>query len=120
MSLSKWTTHTFSSGGYAGQDYLDFQKAYHSLLVKKSKENGFTMNSFTKGHYEFSAVIQSNATKRFYYISVSDVRFFERAWLNHILWREMRHEKDWTGLQNRYATLDDLFNDIKHEDERKA
>lgn len=35
------------------------------------------LHSFSKNHYEFSAVVKSNTTNQFYYISISDVRYWK-------------------------------------------
>ena len=72
--------------------------------------------SFCKNHYEFSAVVKSNKTNQFYYISISDVRYWKNEWANHILYRTMEHDKDWTGGSNRYSTLKELEENLLNLD----
>lgn len=98
----------FSTGGEAGADYLNFQRAAQTDLKRKATAAGFELHRFNKNHYEFSAVLKHAATGQFVYISISDVRFFPDEWYSHMLYRTMKHETDWTGGQNHYCCWDDL------------
>ena len=64
-------------------EYSDFERNYKSVLKEIGKEIGFELHSFSKNHYEFSAVMKSNTSNQFYYISISDVRFFKNEWANN-------------------------------------
>ena len=95
--VEDWLNHEFSTGGYAGKDYLDFQRAAKRDLKKIAQSAGFQMHSFSPNHYCFSAVLRQESSGAFAYVSVSDVRSGGRVWYNRVLYRTMRHEKDWTG-----------------------
>ena len=42
------------------------------------------------------------------YISISDVRYFNNDWYNHILVRTAKNETDYRGGFNHYTTLERL------------
>lgn len=100
--------HEFSTGGYAGKDYLDFQRAAKRDLKKIAQSAGFQMHSFNPNHYCFSAVLRQESSGAFVYVSVSDVRSGGRVWYNRVLYRTMRHEKDWTGGFNNFCAWNEL------------
>lgn len=97
---NKWDEHEFSTGSYAGKDYLEFQKDCRSDLKKMAKENDMELVSFNKNHYCFSAVLKDDED-RYVYVSQSDVRFFMK---DEVLVRSMEHEKDWSGGRNTFCT----------------
>ncbi len=105
--LKKWTTHEFSSGGYAGEDYLKFQREARTDLRKQAAAAGYRLFKFNKNHYCFSAVLQDEGTGAFVYVSVSDVRY-SSDWYSRVLYRTMEHEKDWTGGPNHFCPWDEL------------
>ena len=99
-------------------EYTDFQRNYKSVLKEIGKEIGFELHSFNKNHYNFSAVMKSNSTNQFYYISISDVRYFKNEWANNILYRTMEHDHDWTGGSNRYSSLKNLSENLLNLDKQ--
>ena len=119
-NLLKWLNYEFSSGTVAGQDYLAFQRAAKADLKKQAESVGYTLHSFTKGHYWFSAVLLDNETGNFIYISISDVRFFQNKWFTNVLYRTMKHDKDWTGGHNQYCSWDKIADALKKERIRAA
>lgn len=106
--VEDWLNHEFSTGGYAGKDYLDFQRAAKRDLKKIAQSAGFQMHSFSPNHYCFSAVLRQESSGAFAYVSVSDVRSGGRVWYNRVLYRTMRHEKDWTGGFNNFCAWNEL------------
>ena len=116
--LSKWydkeitdwggQTHPEYKDLRTDYEYSDFQRNYKSVIKDFCKDIGMELHSFNKNHYIFSAVIKSNITNQFYYVSISDVRYWKNEWADNILYRTMEHENDWTGGSNRYSTLKDL------------
>lgn len=99
-------------------EYTDFQRNYKSVLKEIGKEIGFELHSFSQNHYDFSAVMKSISSKQFYYISISDVRYFKNEWANNILYRTMQHERDCTGGSNRYSTLENLAKNLSNLDKQ--
>ncbi len=104
-TMKKWQAHTFSSGPYAGDDYVAFQKSMRADLIKQLKSAGLELKQFNKNHYCFSAVVTDGA--RFAYISIGDVRCNSRIF-SEVLYRMMAHEKDWHGGNNRYCRWNDV------------
>lgn len=111
--LAKWYNREIEDwGGETSPEYRNFQTNYRSVIKDFCKNIGMELYSFNKNHYDFSAVIKSNFSNQFYYISISDVRYWKNEWANHILYRTMEHEKDWTGGSNRYSTLENLSENL--------
>lgn len=106
--LEKWLKHDFSTGVKTGEDYLKFQREAKANLKKQANAAGYTLHSFHKNHYCFSAVLHHAETNKFIFISISDVRFFKNEWYTHVLYRTMKYEKDWTGGQNHYCQWEDI------------
>ena len=100
MNIKKWVNHEFSSGSYTGDDYIQFQKQMKADLTQQLKAVGLTLHKFNKNHYCFSAVVTNG--EKFAYVSVGDVRG-DNSWVNHTLYRTMKHDNDWTGGVNMYC-----------------
>ena len=45
-------------------------------------------------------------------MSISDVRYLPNEWVDNILIRTMKHDKDWTGGMNYYTDLVNFTKDI--------
>ena len=70
---------------------------------------GVTLHKFLPNHYCFSAVLRHQEdTEIFAYVSVSDVRIGSSRWYEQVLYRTMKHEKDWTGGHNQWCRWDEL------------
>lgn len=111
--VKKWDAHTFSTGGETGEDYKSFQRSYKRLLKEVADDAGYELYQFSGNHYEFSAVLRQKDTGAFAYISIPDVRFWRGEWHTNILYRQMKHARDWTGGPNNYASLDRLSEELK-------
>lgn len=107
-TMNKWLNHQFSTGVYTGEDYLKFQRDARTDLKKQANATGFDLHQFNKNHYNFSAVLRHRETGKFVYVSISDVRFFNNQWFDHVLIRTMAHDKDWTGGMNNYCQWDEI------------
>lgn len=107
--LAKWYDKEIEDwGGETSPEYKNFQTNYRSVIKDFCKNIGMELYSFSENHYDFSAVIKSNSSNQFYYVSISDVRYWKNEWANNILYRTMEHAKDWTGGSNKYSTLENL------------
>lgn len=107
-ALRKYWGYQFSTGTRPGPDYLAFQASYGRWLKKLFPDCKVDMH---KNHYEFSAVItksEEGKPDRHVYMSISDVRFWDREWAYNILIRTMKHATDWTGGTNEYCQIDQL------------
>lgn len=117
--LNTWLDRDIEDwGSTTSQEYKDFQRSYRNVLKEIGKNIGFELHSFSKNHYDFSAVMKSNTTNQFYYISISDVRYFKNEWANNILYRTMEHDHDWTGGSNRYSSLENLSENLVNLDKQ--
>lgn len=117
--LDRWFNKDIEDwGGTTSQEYKDFQRNYRNVLKAMAEKIGFNLHSFNKNHYDFSAVMKSEVTNQFYYISISDVRYFKNEWANNILYRTMEHDHDWTGGSNRYSTLENLSKNLLNLDKQ--
>ena len=119
--IKKWKDINIEDGGGVTSDeYKEFQRNYKSVLKDIGKQIGFDLHSFNGNHYEFSAVMKSNATNKYYYISISDIRYFKNEWAENILYRTMEHERDWTGGSNNFSSLEDLSRNLLGLDKQKS
>lgn len=107
MDYEKWLVHRFSTGSYAGEDYLKFQREMRTDLRRLATDAGMSVAQFHKNHYCFSAVLK-NPEGRLVYVSVPDVRGFRPDWYENVLYRVMRHEKDWSGCRNHFTKWPDI------------
>ncbi len=110
-TLQPFVNYVFSSGCYAGDDFQSFNTKYRNA-IKKMLPDGYEIHSWHKNHYECSAVIR-DFDGRFIYMRISDVRYWSNGWIDDVLIRTMKHDKDWTGGPNRYTTLFTFTEDIQ-------
>lgn len=101
--LKKWVGHHFSSGEATGEDYKQFQRAMRTDLLRQTKAVDLKLYAFYKNHYYFMAVLKNPENNSYICISIPDVRFWPDEWVNHVLYRTMQHDKDWTGGENHYG-----------------
>ncbi len=107
-TLKQYINYEFSTGCYKGNDYKTFQTKYINYLKTICKENNWSLIKVNKNHYCFSAFIKGGTENKCVYISISDVRYFNNDWYNHILVRTAKNEVDYKGGFNHYTTLDKL------------
>lgn len=108
--LEKYLDYEFSSGGYTGEDYKQFQNKYINYLRALCGQNGWELVNAGRNHYEFTAFLKRD--DRYVYFSISDVRFFRNDWYNHILVRTAFDERDYHGGHNNYTSLPNLKNAV--------
>ena len=102
-TLQPFVGYQFSSGSYIGEDFVSFNTKYRNA-IKKLLPNGYELHSWNRGHYDCSAVIK-DIDGRFIYMSIGDVRYWPNEWVDNILIRTMKHDKDWTGGSNHRTDL---------------
>ena len=110
-TLRPFVNYVFSSGGYAGDDFNEFNNKFKKVIEKMLPE-GYKLYSWNKGHYYCFAVIKDDKG-RFIYMSIPDVRFFPHEWIYDILIRTMEHDKDWKGGSNHRTDLINFTKDIQ-------
>lgn len=109
--IDSYMYHTFSTGCYTGEDYLSFERKYRNLMKYIAKNIGAEMVSFLKGHYHCSCFFKKG--EKYIYVAFADVRFYEGEWFKRILYRDAKHEKDYTGGHNKYTSLEDLERSLR-------
>ncbi len=77
-----------------------------------SQQIGAELVSFNKGHYYVSGFIKRE--EKYVYFSISDVRHFPGSWVNDVLVRTAKHEKDYTGGANNRTELWDCDDKIHY------
>ncbi len=111
-TLEKWLDFHFSTGCETGSDYIQFQKEARADLKKKVAQANCSIVEFNKNHYEFSAVLENEATGKLIYMSIPDVRFWENQWYTNVLYRRMKDRNDYSGRgdYNHYTAWNNLPN----------
>jgi hypothetical protein len=109
-TLRHFVDYRFSSGGVTGSDYKSFQTKYKNF-IKKNLPEGFVIAKWNPNHYEFSCVIEHES--KYVYVSISDVRYWPNEWFENILVRTMKHDSDWSGGTNQYASIFNLMKKIE-------
>ena len=117
IDLQKYLDYEFSSGTTTGSDYKKFENKYINYLKSICKQNSWELVKVNKNHYEFSAFIK-NKDNHYIYMSISDVRYWNNDWHNHILIRDAKNEQDYRGGRNQYIKLPHLEESINYTFER--
>ena len=110
--LEKYLGYEFPSGPHTGEDYKSFEGKYINYLKTILNENGWELIKVNKNHYEFSAFFKHES--RYVYMAISDVRYWNNEWHNHILIRTAQNEVDYHGGQNHYCSLQNLIASINN------
>jgi len=104
-SLKGFKNWEFSSGGITGEDFKIFAREFKTFIKKNLPEEAEIVN-FSRGHYFLSGFIKKNG--KFVYFSIPDVRFFKNEWVNNILIRVAKSDKDYIGGNNNYTNLENF------------
>ena len=106
----KWEGYVFESSSLDTKEFLafvrDFKKYIKSNLPKDSN-----LTNFSRGHFDVSGFIEKNG--KYVYFSTSDVRYSPDEWINDILIRTAKDDKDYTGGSNDSTTLKDFKKNIE-------
>ena len=109
--MKKWLTHEFSSGGYAGDDFKSFARAFKTALKKQVEGKNIDIASYSVGHYYVSGFLQRG--DEYIYFSIPDVRYFNNEWNNNILFRTAKSLRDYTGGSNNFTSLKDFGSSVE-------
>ena len=101
--IEKWRGNCFESSSGLTKEFSDFARDYRREL-KKAIGDSYIIAAWSRGHFAVSAFVRNIKTGKTAYISTSDVRGGRDGWYNNILIRTAKHEKDYTGGSNGYAT----------------
>jgi hypothetical protein len=104
--INKWHGHEFQSSMGLTEEFASFAKDLKKAVTQAFQGTFVVM--VHRGHFEVSGFLQNKATDRWVYWHVSDVRFFQDEWVNHVLVRTATSDHDFAGGPNQYTTLMDL------------
>jgi hypothetical protein len=117
--LHKWYHHEFSSGATTGPDFKQFVRDFRSELNEQCKRHGMKLHTLYPNHYDLSGFLLNPESNRLVYFNISDVRYFKNEWYDNVMYRNARHDKDWTGGGNQYTSLEDLVECARFTSERE-
>jgi len=106
--IEDWKNVEFQSSSGLTEEFAAFAKMYRTYINKMAKKEGLQLVSWNRGHFYCSGFLKNANTGKLAYFSCSDVRFLSREWLNNILIRTAQHDKDYTGGQNNFCSLDNM------------
>ena len=105
--IEKWVGFTFQSSSMKTPEFSAFAKDFKKNLLEQIKKD-FELVDWSVGHFEVSVFIQDKQSKKFIYLSISDVRFFRDGWFDNVLIRTAKHAKDYTGGSNSYCKFENI------------
>lgn len=120
MKTRKWVGYDFNQNGWSKthenhSDAFDqFVRDFRSDLKTMVKGTDWVVLPFTGNWFSFSGFLYNEKLDKYWYFSISDVRYFQDSWHDAILYRTAKHAKDWTGGANRYCKFFDLIYSIQH------
>lgn len=100
----------FESSCNTTPEFAQFYRTFKSELTKELQTIGATAIEFSRGHFYVSGFFMIGIQA--WYFSLSDVRGMDyglmynpNSCMNKLLYRTANNYKDYTGGQNRYATI---------------
>ena len=123
MALEKIYTayirHNFESSSGLTPDFAAFASSVKKALKKDCENAGLELAKFHRGHFDVFGFIRNPRTDRLVYVSIGDMRGgYGGHPLDQILYRSVKHLDDYSGGQNRYASLTSLVERVKELTER--
>jgi hypothetical protein len=107
----KMLRNGFESSCSTTPEFAQFFRTFKKEFTKELKTIGATDIEFSRGHFHLTGFFRST-DGQLWYFSLSDVRGMEyglkvnpESCMNKLLYRTAKHNKDWTGGSNRYATI---------------
>jgi hypothetical protein len=99
----------FQSACNLTPEFAQFYRTFKSEFTKELQKINATEIEFHRGHFYLSGFFRT-PDGQLWYFSLSDVRGMEhclnQGCMGKLLYRTAKHNKDWTGGQNRYATIE--------------
>lgn len=86
----------------------DFNRAYGNLIKAVIKGSGWEVATKSTSYCYYSAFLK-NSEGKYVHIITEDFRYGRQdSWLNSILVRTAKHDRDYTGGSNNYTSITDL------------
>lgn len=105
--IEVWLNNTFESSTGLTPEFATFARDFKKALLANVSDK-FELVSWNRNHFGVSGFLKNKDNDNLVYFSISDVRFFPGDWYEHILIRTAKHDKDYTGGSNCYATFVNL------------
>ena len=105
MKVIDYTRQEFVSSCGETQQFSAFARLSKSELSQQLKIYGITLKSFSKGHFEWSAVLEKDG--KYIYVRMSDVRYTFN-WYDGVLIRTMKHASDYIGGDNHFCSFNEI------------
>lgn len=106
--IKKWLGHEFKSSMTTTPEWAQFARDYKKIL-KEIMGPDYEIINWYRGHFYISTFFRNKKTGKLVYVSTSVMGYEEGdAWYNRILIRNAKHENDYVGGRNHWATLDDI------------
>ena len=103
--IEQWLNYRFESSCYTTEEFKAFVRDFKKA-IKNNLPVGYILADWNRGHFEVSGFISKNG--KYVYFSISDVRYWQNAWYEHILIRTAKDTKDHTGGSNCYTSLENF------------
>ncbi len=101
--IAQWLDTSFESSSSTTPEFAAFAAQYRREL-KKQLAKDLELVGFNRGHFYLSGFIKNSLTGKYAYFMTDDVRFSVNGWHNQVLMRTAKHEKDYTGGRNDWAS----------------
>lgn len=105
----KMLKHGFQSASTLTPEFAQFYRTFKSEFTKELQSINATEIEFYRLHFGLSGFFRVYGT--LWYFSLSDVRGMfqgstEDSFMNKMLYRTAKHNRDYTGGSNRYAKIE--------------
>lgn len=113
MKIDKWKDYDFENNGWSrnhenrSDAFAQFLKDFRSDIKRMAKAKGWRVLPFKGNWFTVSGFLYHEASGRYLYFSVSDVRNCKNAW-EAMLLRSARHATDYTGGSNNFIDFSRL------------
>jgi hypothetical protein len=101
VMMKKWKNYRFESSCYKTEEFKAFARDLKKYINKNLPPSSKLVN-WSVGHFYVSGFIQKG--EQYVYFSVGDVRYCN--WYDNVLIRTAAHDKDYTGGQNNYTSIE--------------
>lgn len=105
--IKAWRGYVFESSSCLTPEFAEFSRIMR-LHLKKTLVPEFELVSYNRGHFYFFAFAKRKDNGKLVYISCGDVRYRSNEWIDNLLVRTVQHDKDFSGGNNCWSTLDGL------------
>lgn len=110
MKSRKWVGFDFNQNGWSithenrSDAFAQFIRDTRSDIKRMLKGTGWELKSGWKGNrFITSGFLYNSELDKWVFISISDVRYWQDKWFEHMLIRTAKNDKDFSGGRNDYC-----------------